>query len=88
MAIYYSLGVDGVPFGARFPSDAAARKGAQDAMHEFNDIARLEVLKVTTQSHGFEYRTKPVTHEVKPVPVTHSVDLFADAAPAKLPDLI
>lgn len=56
MAIYYSLGMDGAPFGVRLPSEQTARDAADKAMHEFNDIERIEILKVTTVSFGYQFR--------------------------------
>lgn len=56
MAIYHSLGMDGVPFGVRYPSEQMCRDAAQKTMGEFSDIDRVEILKITTQSFGYEYR--------------------------------
>jgi hypothetical protein len=67
VAIYYSLGVEGKPFGQPMPSEQAVRDLADKNMHEFNDIERIEILMVTTVSFGYQYRKGPVTHEVKPV---------------------
>jgi hypothetical protein len=58
MAIYYSLGMEGVPFGQRHLSESHARAAARVTMENHDDIERVEILKITTQSFGFEYPPK------------------------------
>lgn len=86
MPIYYSLGVEGMPYGKPLPSEKAARAAAQAAMHEFNDVERVEILKIETRSFGYERRKLPITHEVKPVRVERQPETLPLDILAMLPD--
>ena len=60
MARYWSLAMEGVPFGLRYPSESYARDAAKKVLTVHADIERVEILEISTRSLGYEARKGPL----------------------------